>query len=193
VPDHLFRDRLERQVLDHLDRDDAVTIERRLREDLRRSHRLGDGDGRLPRLAEVREDLPRRRRRGASLVARRVDGGERQVPALHQSVERGEHLPRPLHRGDDLGDADAPVAVAIHQRERPLVDLESLHRARERHPELRVEFAQCEEIGTAVEGDLIGAACAEELPGVGHVAGRREDAAVGEVPSCIAVRTMYAA
>ena len=73
---------------------------------------------------------------------------------------------RPLDGGEELGHADAAVAIGVNEGEGLLVELEAFDGAAQRDPELLVELIEREEIRATGEGHLIEAAGAEEFPRV---------------------------
>jgi hypothetical protein len=75
-------------------------------------------------------------------------------------------LAGPSHRGQDFRDADLAVAVGVHQGERAGVELEARRRAAQDRPQLRVELAEVAQVLAGLDGDLVEAPDAEELPAV---------------------------
>jgi hypothetical protein len=71
---------------------------------------------------------------------------------------------RPLDGGEQLGHADAAVAVGVDHRESPLVELKALDGAAQGHPQLLVELFEIEQVGAGFEGDLVEFAGPEKFP-----------------------------
>ena len=96
------------------------------------------------------------------------DVGQRhRLAALEHGVEVGQGRVGPGDGLQQLGRADAPVAVAVDQREGGGVQLGALHGAGQRDPQLEVEVLEVAKIIRGADGHLVEAAGAGEAPGVG--------------------------
>src|SRR5690606_19127864 len=96
-----------------------------------------------------------------------ADGGQWQsVIFLKQFTDVAQVLLRPADRLQDIRNANTHVLVTVDQGQRTFVELKTLSRATPCHPELGVELRQRQEIGAAIDGNLVEAAEAMECPTV---------------------------
>ena len=157
--------------LHNLKRDHAVTNEARVREDHLEHRRVLDRDARGLGLAQALQDLVRRLEQTSTAFVRRIDRREREITAGIEGRRILEHRATPLDGAEHFRCADAAVLIGVHKGQRALIDLKPLHRARQRHPELLIEFTEMAQVVSRLERDLVGAAGAEEAPrmlGRGH-------------------------
>ncbi|OQA08472.1 MAG: hypothetical protein BWY66_00976 [bacterium ADurb.Bin374] len=163
-------------LLDHLPprlisrrgrRNDAIAVEARRGESLRRIRHVGHGDRLCVRFAEPGQNAASRCYEPLSLLIRVVDRSQRQgLGAFQKIVGILQPAADPLDRGQNFRHANTPILVGIDQGEGRGVQFESLHRATQGHPQLGIEIPQRCEIGSRVETDLVHAAGAEKSPGV---------------------------
>ena len=149
-------------------RNHAVAIERAGGKELGGVRGGGDKDGTGAGLAEAGEDLLGAGEDGLAVEGGVIDRLERErVGALQQYGRVFQAGGGPVHGGNQLRDADAAVAIGIDQRQGFLIEFEALDRAGQRDPQLLVQPVQCEEVLGRGEGDLVEAAGAEKILGVG--------------------------
>jgi hypothetical protein len=153
--DDVLRDGFDVRRLDHVRGHDAVAIVTRLGEHLGGLHRVGDGD-RVRLLAQPREHVLRRGEQARTLGTSLRD--VRQRHSVFPGDERVgilEHDAEPAHGSEDLRRPNVRIAVTVEQLERALVELQSLHRTRQRHPELLIELGEVKDVGAGIEAHLI--------------------------------------
>jgi hypothetical protein len=171
------------RVLGRLGRHHAVAVEGGPGEDVAQVLHVVRRDLAGLRLAQAGQDASGRAEQRLPLRRGVVDDVERQgVLAGHEGAQVLEPRPAPAERRQDLGGAHPAVLVQVQQRQCPLVELQPLDRAGERHPELLVQVLQVREVAGRLQRHLVEPADSVEAPAMSRLVRRRGHLLPPEIP-----------